>query len=124
TTPSQPRLQRKDPGTLAYDPRWNRYVLDRITGQFSGTTDEILQWAAAKWGLPDNLVRAVAVVESHWRQANYGDYVANAAQCPARPPTLPCPVSFGIVGAKSTSWAGLFPRNRDSTAAAADVLGG
>ena len=38
----------------AYDPRWNKYILRRITGHFTGTTDEIFQWAAAKWGLPDN----------------------------------------------------------------------
>ncbi len=37
---------------------------------------------------------------------------------------LPCPVTFGIVGTKSTSWPGIFPWNRTSTAAAVDVLGG
>jgi hypothetical protein len=124
TTPKSMRLQPKDPSMLAYDPRWNSYVLNRITGRFTGTTDEIFQWTAAKWGMPDNLLRAVAVMESHWRQANYGDYVNDAAACPASPPTLRCPVSYGIVGTKSTSWTGVFPWNRDSTAAGVDVLGG
>ena len=41
----------------------------RVDGQFTGTTDEILQWAACKWGLPDNLIRADAFVESTWFQA-------------------------------------------------------
>ena len=37
-----------------------------MDGQFTGTTDEIFQWAACKWGLPDNLIRATAVEESTW----------------------------------------------------------
>jgi hypothetical protein len=39
-----------------------------VDGQFSGTTDEIFQWAACKWGLPDNLLRGIAVRESTWYQ--------------------------------------------------------
>jgi hypothetical protein len=112
-------LKRVSNSTGAYDPLWNKYILGRITGHFTGTTDEIL-----KWGLPDNLLRAIAYVESDWRQSNYGDYVNDRAQCPAGYQNLPCPVTFGIVGVKSTSWRGIFPWNRDSTAAAVDVLGG
>lgn len=52
----------------AYDPRWDTWLLPRVDGQFRGTTDEILQWAACKWGLPDNLLRAIAVRESSWYQ--------------------------------------------------------
>jgi hypothetical protein len=52
----------------AYDPRWDSWLLARVTGQHEGTTDENIQWAACKWGLSDNLVRAVAVVESTWYQ--------------------------------------------------------
>ncbi len=33
-----------------------------------GTTDEIIQWAACKWGLPDNFLRAEAYTESTWFQ--------------------------------------------------------
>jgi autotransporter family porin len=117
------RLAPTDPAARAYDPLWNTHVLARITGNFTGTTDEIFQWAAAKWGIPDDVVRAIALLESRWNQANFGDYVDEAADClPGFSP--PCPVTFGIVGAKSTSWPGLFPWNRDSTAAAVDVLGG
>ncbi len=108
----------------AYDPRWNTYVLRRITGNFIGTTDEIFQWAAVKWGVPDNLIRTVAFMESGWEQSNYGDYVDNPAKCPPGYTALPCPVTFGIVGTKSTSWPGIFPWNRDSTAASVDSLGG
>lgn len=43
-------------------------VFARVTGHFTGTTDEIIQWAAAKWGLPDDVLRADAVQESSWYQ--------------------------------------------------------
>jgi hypothetical protein len=124
TVPAHLRLRPSDTATGAYDPRWNAYILGRVTGNFTGTTDEIFQWAAAKWGLPDDLLRAIALLESRWSQANFGDYVSDPARCPEGPAVVPCPVTFGIVGVKSTSWPGLFPWNRDSTAAAVDVLGG
>ena len=54
--------------TGGYDPRWDTWLLPRVDGQFAGTTDEILQWAACKWGLPDNLLRSIAVRESTWYQ--------------------------------------------------------
>ncbi len=53
----------------AYHPRWDTWLLQRVTGHFTGTTDEILQWAACKWGLPDNVLRAVAARESTWFQS-------------------------------------------------------
>jgi hypothetical protein len=122
-TPTHLELRPVDDADRAYSPLWNKYILGRITGDFTGTTDEIFQWAAVKWGVPDNLLRAIAYQESNWRQSNFGDYVDNAALCPPGYNALPCPVTFGIVGTKSTSWPGLFPWNRDSTAAAVDVLG-
>jgi len=51
-----------------YDPRWDSWLLPRVDGQYAGTTDEIFQWAACKWGLRDNLLRAIAVRESTWYQ--------------------------------------------------------
>ena len=47
---------------------WNSWLLPRVDGQYTGTTDEIFQWAACKWGLPDDLLRAIAVRESTWYQ--------------------------------------------------------
>src|SRR4029077_15737793 len=32
----------------------------RVTGNFTGTTDEILRWGACKWGFDENTVRAQA----------------------------------------------------------------
>lgn len=117
-------LKREKLSLKAVDPRWNKYILGRITGHYTGTTDEIFQWAAVKWGLPDNLLRTVAYMESNWHQSNFGDYVEDSAECLPGYRKLPCPVTFGIVGTKSTSWRGIYPWNRDSTAAAVDVLGG
>ena len=51
-----------------YNSMWDSWLMPRVDGQFTGTTDEILQWAACKWGLPDNLIRADAVEESTWFQ--------------------------------------------------------
>ena len=45
----------------------------RVTGHYKGTTDEIIQWAAAKHGIDVNVMRAVAVIESYWRMSTVGD---------------------------------------------------
>ncbi len=45
----------------------------RVTGNFKGTTDEILQWGACKWGIDEDIVRAQAAKESWWTQTNVGD---------------------------------------------------
>jgi len=55
-------------GSGSYDLGWDSWLLPRVDGQFSGTTDEIIQWAACKWGLPDNYLRAEADTESTWFQ--------------------------------------------------------
>jgi hypothetical protein len=62
--------------------------LARVTGRFAGTTDEIVQWAAWKWGIPEDWLRAQYVNESDWRQSALGDrtYVGprNATRYPPR----------------------------------------
>jgi autotransporter family porin len=45
----------------------------RVTGNFTGTTDQILRWGACKWGFDENDVRAQVVIESYWRQSTLGD---------------------------------------------------
>jgi hypothetical protein len=54
---------------------WRRWIANRnrVTGNYSGTTDEIIRWASCKWGLDENSVRAVAVQESEWHQSEVGD---------------------------------------------------
>ena len=46
----------------------------RVSGNYRGTTDEIIQWAAHKWGFHPDVLRAVAVIESWWRQGAIGDH--------------------------------------------------
>jgi hypothetical protein len=60
-----------------YNALWDTWLLKRVDGRFTGTTDEIFQWAACKWGLPDNLARAEAVRESTWFQ--YLHFPSNAS---------------------------------------------
>lgn len=40
----------------------------RVDGAFAGTTDVIIQWAACKWGIEVDVVRAMAFQESGWHQ--------------------------------------------------------
>jgi hypothetical protein len=51
---------------------WRR-LAGRVDGAFTGTTDEILQWASCKWGFDEDVTRAQAYVESRWNQAYAGD---------------------------------------------------
>ena len=48
-------------------------VYPRVSGNFVGTTDQILQWAACKWGVDEDIVRAQIVRESYWDQRSIGD---------------------------------------------------
>jgi hypothetical protein len=123
TEPAALRLKPVETSSHAYDPRWNRFIVSRVSGRFTGTTDEILQWSAAKWGLPDEVLRTIAVMESDWYQSNAGDVVPQQ-KCPYATGQPTCPVSYGILGVNSRSFAGIYPWNRDSTAVNADMLGG
>ena len=50
---------------------WSEF--DRVDGNFAGTTDEIIQWAACKWGIDEDIARAQVVKESFWYQSANGD---------------------------------------------------
>ena len=63
--------------TGGFKTRWDSWLLRRVDGAFTGTTDEIFQWAACKWGLADNLLRAIAVRESTW----YQDATSTSGAC-------------------------------------------
>jgi hypothetical protein len=83
---------------------FNASFAGRIDGDFTGTTDEILQWGACKWGLDEDIVRSVAVVESWWRQSNVGDDWS----------------TFGLMQVRSSVHAGTYPFTHDSTAYGVD----
>ena len=98
---------------------------DRINGQGClGTTEEILEWAAKKWGFdqlgyPD-LAKAMAVRESGWQQSAKGDY--ESGTCSWCVPGFPGydHQSYGILQVKRTSWPGSYPLSAQSTAFSAD----
>jgi autotransporter family porin len=60
---------------------WSAWVAKRnqVTGNFTGTTTEIIQWAACKWGIDEDTIRAVAVQESSWYESWKGDICAGNA---------------------------------------------
>ncbi|MBA2575194.1 MAG: hypothetical protein H0V05_00880 [Euzebyaceae bacterium] len=89
------------PAAGGVDSRWNTQIMPRVTGNFTGTTDEIIQWAACKWGFDEDIVRAVAVGESSWRMSQLGDYRDDPAKCAPGYGT-PCPTSFGMMQVKWT----------------------
>jgi hypothetical protein len=127
-----------------YDARWDSWLLARVDGQFTGTTDEIFQWAACKWALPDDLLRAIAVRESTWYQyltypsgrpvSNYGSGDLFSAASSASKVYCDfvarfgydyqqdlgsgiCPKTFSIVGVMSwqdPGW-GAWPDNQNGT---------
>jgi len=78
-------------------------IMHKVTGGYTGTTDEILQWGAAKWGFPVDLVRAMAVQESKWRQAVEGDCMHDALYC-VGPGRAENGDSWGILQIKQASY--------------------
>lgn len=64
--------------TAAQENPYSAYV----TGRHTGTTDEIIQWAAAKWGIPADWLRAEYVVESYWHMSTLGDLTTVASSAP------------------------------------------
>jgi len=129
--------------TLGYSGMQNHAaVFGRVTGNFTGTTDEIIQWAAAKWGLPDEVIRGEAVDESNWYENlktssgapingdGYGDFGSCGGQG-SPPPSgygTSGPSSFGLLQTKwctlkdsSASGYGGWPYTENSTAYEIDL---
>lgn len=89
-------------------------TFSHVDGNFSGTTDEILEWAACKWGWDENYAKAEAVVESSWRQSEVGDngHSFGILQVRASPDGQPASSNSG--------WGG-YPWTQESTALDADA---
>jgi hypothetical protein len=97
----------------------------QITGNYTGTTDEILQWVACKWGIDVDIVRSEAVQESHWHQSQLGDYTTNQSLCP--PGTWngsSCYQSYGILQIKYTYFKTEWPMSQRDTAFSAEFVYG
>lgn len=56
-----------------------RYV-DGRDGLRRPSTDELIQWAALKWGIPVDWLRAEFTLESYWSQFQLGDETAVSAR--------------------------------------------
>jgi autotransporter family porin len=96
-------------------------LLSRVSGDFTGTTDEIIQWAACKWGVDANVVRAQAVEESNWFMTDLGDFTNIGRWCaPGHVPGADgkpgCPESIGILQVKYRYNVEAFPQAAQSTA--------
>jgi autotransporter family porin len=75
----------------------------RVTGNFTGTTDEILQWGACKWGIDEDIVRAQAAKESYWTQTNVGDNGGSFGILQVRQPYWGWAFNSGVGDAKSST---------------------
>lgn len=95
---------------------FNRTFKGRVDGDFTGTTDEIIQWAACKWGFDEDVTRARAVQESYWEQSKLGDRSDSARTCALIGKSAPCWQSYGILQVKSTVHNGTYPLAEQSTA--------
>jgi autotransporter family porin len=92
-----------------------------VSGDYTGTTDEIIQWAACKWGIDADVVRAQAVEESNWFMTQLGDFTTDTQWCaPGHEPGTDgrsgCPESIGIMQVKYRYYANGYPDVAESTA--------
>jgi autotransporter family porin len=84
----------------------------RSTGSFTGTTDEIIQWVACKWGIDEDIARAQVAKESWWKQSNLGDWTTDSTVCPPGHPIgadgTPgqCPESVGLMQVRTRFFRG------------------
>jgi hypothetical protein len=125
TTPGAQQLQsfHAEAGSFAEYGSAAMTFKSRVDGDFTGTTDEILQWAACKWGLDEDIVRAIAVQETWWRQDGRGDWENDPDLCADDwDGNLPCPTSFGLMQVKWYYSADAWPMFRDSTAFNVDIV--
>jgi Big-like domain-containing protein/chitobiase/beta-hexosaminidase-like protein len=98
---------------------WAKWVANRglVTGNYTGTTNQIIQWAACKWGLDEDLLRAVAVQESDWHESMVGDNCGVAGEA-----------SYGLFQVKNaycsggSAWGG-YPYTATYTGLNADFYG-
>ena len=109
----------------AADPSYARFA--RVTGAFTGTTDEIIQWAACKWGIDEDVVRAQAAKETYWTQDHLGDFGTDPTHCvPGHPigadgEAGKCPESIGMMQTRMPYFATTIADAMSSTAYNLDI---
>ncbi|HEX3698372.1 MAG TPA: hypothetical protein VH374_23570 [Polyangia bacterium] len=93
----------------------------RVTGNFTGTTDEILQWGACKWGLDEDFVRADSYQANGWHQGSISGWTDTTSLCPSGGPTragmggTQCAQVFGLFGVTWQFHKSAWPMIHDST---------
>jgi hypothetical protein len=106
----------------------------RVDGAYAGSTEMVLLWAACKWGIDEDVVRAQAWTESKWLQRGVngadggGDKRFDRSQCVRDGFTVlwnfECPgccyQSWGILQTKVYYAPSTWPMIKDSTAFNAD----
>lgn len=88
----------------------------RVDGNFTGTTDELIQWASCKWGFDEDITRARVVAESYWKQSAEGDRHNVPERCQSFGKSAPCFESYGLLQVRPPYHPGTWPAARDSTA--------
>ncbi len=53
----------------------------RATGNFTGSTDDIIRWAACKWGYDENLLRAQVAKEAWGKMDGLGGWASDPVMC-------------------------------------------
>lgn len=91
-----------------------------ITGNFTGTTSQIIQWAAWKWGLDEDVFRAQAAEESWWTQSTEGDLANGLYHSYGLMQVRDCPDESTTL---DHSGMGGMPYTQNSTAVACDIAG-
>jgi hypothetical protein len=103
-------------------------LASRINGDFTGSTEDILRWAACKWGIDQDIVMAEAAVESWWQQSELSDWQGDAQFCApghgigVDGKSGECPQSFGILQVKYRYFSAAWPAFDKSTAMNVDVM--
>lgn len=98
------------------DDQWNDVFAPRVTGDFTGSTEQLLRWASCKWGFNEDTTKARAVTESTWFAATAGDETDDAALCALIELSAPCAQSYGLLQVKGSVHLGTYPYARDSSA--------
>jgi chitodextrinase len=62
-----------DTGSLADSNIPERKAVTGRDGLSNPSTDDLIQWTAHKWGIPEDWIRAQMAVESWWNQTSLGD---------------------------------------------------
>jgi autotransporter family porin len=122
TTPAE--VAKLDPWDMAneiFDPA-ALTLQARLTGDFTGTTDELLQWVACKWGFDEDYLRAEAYQQSTWRQRAHGDWLDTPdPDCPPNADTQTmngtpqCAQTYGMLQVMWKYHKSAWPMFRDST---------